>query len=98
MILKVGRVTTLGLDDGLKRCGPSPPGLKHRPPDRGPADLDQFEAPLGKLPHLIRPLQERLWDRQAEGLSGLEVDDQLEVRRSLDGEIGGFAPFRILST
>jgi hypothetical protein len=54
MILKVGRVTTLGLDDGLKRCGPSPPGRKHRPPDRGPADLDQFEAPLGKLPHLIR--------------------------------------------
>src|SRR4029077_8356035 len=33
---------------------PSPPGRKHRPPDRGPADLDQFEAPLGKLPHLIR--------------------------------------------
>src|SRR4029077_1957598 len=33
---------------------PSPPGRKHRPPDRGPADLDQFEAPLGKRSHLIR--------------------------------------------
>jgi len=30
------------------------------------------------LDHLIRPLQERLRDRQAEGRGGLEVDDQLD--------------------
>src|SRR5215467_6250545 len=39
------------------------------------------------LDHLICPRQERLRDRQAERLSGLEVDDQLELRRLLDEEI-----------
>jgi hypothetical protein len=29
--------------------------------------------------HLIRPLEERRRDRQAEGLGGLEIDDQLEL-------------------
>src|SRR5713101_555337 len=33
------------------------------------------------LDHLVGPLQERRRDRQAEGLRGLEVDDQLELRR-----------------
>ena len=36
---------------------------------------------------------ERLRDRQAERLRGLEVDDQLEFRRLLDGEIGRLAAF-----
>ena len=51
------------------------------------------------LDDLIRPLEERRRDRQAEGLGGLEVDDQLELRRLLDraGQ-PGLAPFRILST
>ncbi len=30
------------------------------------------------LDHLIRPLQERRRDRQAEGLGGLQVDDELD--------------------
>jgi hypothetical protein len=34
--------------------------------------------PYGLLDHLIRPLQERLGDRQAEGLGGPEIDHQLE--------------------
>ena len=34
------------------------------------------------LDHLIRPLQERRRDRQAEGLNGLEVDDQRLDRRA----------------
>src|SRR6266481_6720411 len=42
-------------------------------------------APL--LDHLIRPLQERRRDRQAEGLGGLEVDDELELGGLLDGKI-----------
>ena len=37
---------------------------------------------------LIRPRQQRRRDRQAEGLGGLEVDDQLEFRRLLDGKLG----------
>jgi hypothetical protein len=35
------------------------------------------------------PLRDRLRDRQAERLRSLEVDDQLELSRLLDGEIGG---------
>src|SRR6185295_5631688 len=39
--------------------------------------------------HLIRSLDERRRDRQAEGLGGFEVDDQLELRRLLDWEVRG---------
>ena len=59
-------------------------------PERKPADQS--------LDHLVRPQQQRRRDRQAERLGGLEVDDQLELGGLLDGEVGGFAPFRILST
>src|SRR6267142_5587319 len=45
--------------------------------------------PWDLFDHVIRPLQERRWDREAEGLPGLEVDDEFELRRLLDGEIGG---------
>ena len=37
------------------------------------------------LDHLIRAHEDRLWDCQAERLGGLEVDDQLECRRLLNG-------------
>src|SRR5262245_7068471 len=53
------------------------------------------EAGLAQLLHiallkdLIRPRQQRRWDRQAERLGGLEVDDQLELRGLLDGEVAG---------
>src|SRR5712691_13549178 len=43
------------------------------------------------LDHLVRLQQERGRDREAEGLRGLEVDDQLELRRLLDGKIGGLS-------
>ena len=35
--------------------------------------------------HLVGAAKDRLWDRQAEGLGGLEIDDQLEPCRLLDG-------------
>jgi hypothetical protein len=38
---------------------------------------------------LIRALQQRLRDRQAERFGRLKVYDQLELRRLLHGEIGG---------
>src|SRR5262249_23556388 len=41
------------------------------------------------LNYLIRPRQQRRRDGQAEGLGGLEVDDQLELGGLLDGEVGG---------
>src|SRR6266404_5181887 len=40
---------------------------------------DQLGHRGGLLDHLIRPLQERRGDRQAEGFGGLEVDNQLEL-------------------
>src|SRR6267378_1903950 len=40
--------------------------------------------------YLIRPPQQRGRDREAEGFGGLEVDDQLELRGLLDGQIAGF--------
>ena len=41
------------------------------------------------LDHLIRPQQNRLRDREAERLRGLEVEDKLEFRGLLDWQIGG---------
>src|SRR6266851_727082 len=41
------------------------------------------------LDYLIRPLQERRGDRQAEGLGGLQVDDQLELGGLLDRQVSG---------
>src|SRR5215470_12505199 len=41
------------------------------------------------LDHLISARQQRRHDCQAERLRRLEVDDQFELRRLLDGKIGG---------
>src|SRR5215469_1648504 len=38
--------------------------------------------------HLVGASEERLGDRNAKGVGGLEVDDQLELRRLLDGKVG----------
>src|SRR6266850_7458581 len=50
-------------------------------------------APLRSLDHLICPLPERRRDREAEGLGGLEVDNQIELGRLLDRKIGGLRTF-----
>jgi len=50
------------------------------------------------LDHVVGAQQERSREGQAEGLRGLEVDDQLELGGLLDRQIGGLAPFRIRST
>ena len=60
-------------------------GVARRPP---PEYRRRLGGPL--LDHLIRPLQERRRDREAEGLGGLEVDDQLELCGLLDGQVGRF--------
>jgi hypothetical protein len=44
------------------------------------------------LGDLVRPLQQRLRDCEAERLRGLEVDDQLELRRLLHGQVAGLGP------
>src|SRR6266849_6355239 len=50
---------------------------------------DMMPSSVIRLPnHLVRADQQRLWNRQPERFSSLEVDDQLELRRLLDGQIG----------
>jgi len=44
-------------------------------------------SPFALLDHLIRSLQERRRDREAESLGGLEIDDAFEPCRLLDGQI-----------
>src|SRR5262245_2027050 len=53
-------------------------------------------ALMPSLDDLIRPGQERRWDRQTEGLGGLEVDDELELGRLLDGEVARLSTFEDL--
>src|SRR6266511_3823371 len=48
------------------------------------------------LDDLIRPLQHRLRDGQAERLCGLQVDDQLVLCRLLHGQIARLGPFENL--
>jgi hypothetical protein len=50
----------------------------------------------GLLDDLIRQRQQGRRDREAERLGRLEVDDQLELGRLLDGEIAGFGAFQNL--
>ena len=44
--------------------------------------------------HLVRADDERLRKGKAERFRSLEVEDQLEFRRLLDGKIGGLCPFQ----
>ena len=47
---------------------------------------------LVSLNYLIRSLQERRRNRQAEGLGRLQVDHEVELRGLLDGEVSGLGP------
>jgi len=58
-----------------------------RTPERAPAPDEH-----ALLDHLIRPLHQRLRDSEPERLGGIEVDDQLELRRLLDREVGRLGP------
>src|SRR5574341_1637802 len=44
---------------------------------------------MSLLNHLVSPEHQRLGDRQAERLGSLEVNDQLEFRRLLHGQVSG---------
>src|SRR5262245_15061071 len=57
----------------------------------GPEHLQQ-----ALLNYFIRAREQSRWDRDAERLRGLDVDDQLELRRLLDGHVGGFRAFENL--
>lgn len=48
--------------------------------------------PWRPLDDLIRPQQQRWWDREAEGLGRFAVEDEPEFRGLLHREIAGFRP------
>jgi hypothetical protein len=45
----------------------------------------------GLLDHMVRPPEQRLWNRQADCPRRLEIDDQLKPRRLLDREVAEMA-------
>src|SRR5215470_677819 len=49
---------------------------------------------VGLPDHLVRLEQQRRRDGETEGLGGLEVDDQLELRGLLHGQIRGLGPLQ----
>ena len=48
------------------------------------------------MDHLVRQAEDGSWDRETQGLGGLEVDDQLELGRLLHGQIGRLGAFEDL--
>src|SRR5260370_38417332 len=54
-------------------------------------------TPVGlSLNHMIRPLQERRRDRQAEGVGGLEIDHQVKSGGPIDWQINRSCPLEDL--
>src|SRR6266853_6102664 len=56
--------------------------------------LDRTSLRLAHLlDHLVGASEEGGWDRQTDFLSSLQIDDQFEPSRLLDGQLGRFASF-----
>ena len=45
---------------------------------------------------LVRAIQQGLRHRQTESLGGLQIDDEFELRRLFDRQVGGFGAFKNL--
>src|SRR5215475_4386961 len=77
----------------LDRLGKaSPPAAPRRRAARRGGRQSWHRGMLGAplFDHLIGPCEERRWNRQAECLGGLQVDDQLELGGLLHRQIGRF--------
>src|SRR5437867_11718548 len=77
----------------LKVCGDST-----RPLGRRAAPLRATLAPScghdrSSLNEPIRPLQQWRWNREAERLGGLQIDDELELRGLFDRQVGRLGSF-----
>ena len=55
-----------------------------------PADRASFAWRLPSFDHLIGSGEQRGRDREADGLGGLEIDDQFESSGLRDRQVGGF--------
>ena len=53
---------------------------------------------LGLLDQLVYAREQRRRDCQPKGLGDLDVDDQLERSRLLNGEVGGLCPLQEVAT
>src|SRR5438477_12682696 len=65
--------------------------------DREPACRSLLDDLACLLDNLVGALEHRLRHREAKRLGGFKVDDQLEGRRLLDRQIGGFGALEDLS-
>src|SRR5438874_1941019 len=61
---------------------------------KGPAGLTL--EPFSWMDDLIRPLEQRLRNREAQGFRGLQVDHEVELRRLLDGQVAGLGALQDL--
>jgi hypothetical protein len=80
----------LVVSEGAVAAGEWASGAAALEPSSGVTRLRDFDVRHDlSLDDLVRPHENRLRDRQAEGLRGLEVDDQLELCGLLNREVGG---------
>src|SRR6266567_3758733 len=84
--LAMPQVTAGGPGAEAHRWPPSDRAGSSRP-KASVTNMRRSQRPLSD--QLICPKQERLRDRQPEGLGGLEVDDELELAGLLDRQVGG---------
>jgi hypothetical protein len=90
-----GRINRTDIRRGLGHGGPPLGQMLYSAPATGDGSPPRRSS-VDLLNHLIRPLQERRRDREAERLGGLEVDDQFVLSRLLDGQVGGLGAFEDL--
>ena len=67
------------------------PGSRQVPPESDDGACHKRKWAL--FDHLVGAGEEGGWDRQTDFLSGLQIDDQFEPSRLLDGQLGRFASF-----
>ena len=62
-----------------------------------PVEFDTLDSSFvrASFDHFVGAAQQRRREGDAKHFGGLEVEDQLELRRLLDGKSAGFAPLRM---
>jgi len=65
-----------------------PKRIAQRPRKKLSKALDEWNEQFAQLNDFIRAQQQRLRDGKVQGLGGLQIDDQLELRGLLDWQIG----------